>query len=84
MEQQPERSITTLEAIQIASIERSLTNQTPSNVNPIQFDTIRSKAKDFARAVITMSTASREQILALRKIEEAVMWAIKGVVLNTK
>jgi len=41
---------------------------------------LRAMALDFANLVVREVPASREQALALTKIEEAVMWANAGIV----
>jgi hypothetical protein len=36
----------------------------------------------FAGAILDLVPTGREQSLAITKVEEAVMWAIKGIVLH--
>lgn len=66
----------------IDAIERSLTNHTPSADAIEQIESIRRTGKSLARVVIGQTETSRESSLALTKIEEAVMWAAKAVILD--
>ena len=66
----------------IAQVERSLTNITPSEDQIERIEMLRRNARDLARAVIRYSLPSRERSLAITKLEETVMWAVKGVLLN--
>lgn len=66
----------------IDAIERSLTNLTPSADAIEQIESIRRTGKSLARVVIAQTETSRESSLALTKIEEAVMWAAKAVILD--
>lgn len=67
---------------QLAKFERSATNHTPSNADILLIEEIRQSAKSLAYVIINYSNFSREQSLALTHLEEVVMWAVKGVVLN--
>jgi hypothetical protein len=65
------------------SFERSLTNQPPADPNIITiFELIREPFKDAAHLIIDLIPPSRERSLALTKIEEGLMWAIKAVALR--
>ena len=66
----------------IDAIERSLTNHTPSADAIEQIESIRKTGKSLALAVIGHTETSRESSLALTHIEEAVMWAVKAVILD--
>lgn len=66
----------------IDAIERSLTNHTPSADAIEQIESIRNAGKHAALTVIGATETSRESSLALTKIEEAVMWAVKAVILD--
>lgn len=63
-------------------VERSLTNVTPSGDSIAWIEHIRNDAKVLAQSIIFHSPSSRERSLALTHLEETVMWAVKGIVLN--
>lgn len=54
----------------------------PSDAQVEVYDKIRGAARGFAEVVLKESKPSREQSLALTKIEEAMMWANAGVARN--
>jgi hypothetical protein len=64
------------------AINRSLTNHTPSTNAIEQIESIRRTGKSLALVVVGHTETSRESSLALTKIEEAVMWAVKAVILD--
>ena len=66
----------------IDAIERSLTNHTPSADAIEQIESIRKTGLSLATVIIGHTETSRASILALTKIEEAVMWAVKAVILD--
>jgi hypothetical protein len=64
-------------------IERSLTNQPPIHTDVVQvFETLRLPYKDAAHLTIDLIPPSRERSLALTKLEEALMWAVKAVAVD--
>lgn len=64
-------------------IVRSLTNQPPINDIVIEvFEAVRHHAKRYGTDIIELVPEGREKSLALTKLEESVMWAIKGIALN--
>lgn len=63
-------------------VERSLTNITPSAEQVQRIEALRQSAKDFASDLITLTLPSREQSLAITHLEETVMWAVKGIILE--
>lgn len=63
-------------------IEKAFTYHAPREGQPEVYVEIRQKAKEFACTVLALCPDSREQSLALTKIEEAVMWANAGVARN--
>lgn len=67
---------------QINRLNRSLTNQSPNETQIAAIEEIREVGRKLAEAIVWESNPSREQSLALTKLEETVMWAVKGVVLN--
>lgn len=67
----------------LAEFERSLTNHRPSDTGLDQIAQIRQSAKDVARKILESSEPCREQSIALTKLEEATMWAVKAIALQT-
>lgn len=67
---------------QIKAIERSLTNVTPGADGIEHIEAVREAAKGLGRAIILLTPQSREQSLALTNLEQAAMWAVKGIVLH--
>lgn len=65
-----------------AKVERSLSHQAPAAEQVGRISLLRDAAKLFAVAIESNSSPSREQALAVTKLEESLMWAIKGVVLE--
>lgn len=65
-----------------SAIERSMTNIPPTAEQVERIEAIREAAKVLASAIIVDSYESRERSLALTHLEDAVMWAVKGIVLN--
>lgn len=49
-----------------------------------RYVTIRDKAKEFANMLLEFTPQSREQSLALTKLEESVMWANSAIARNEK
>lgn len=66
----------------LEALHRSLTNHTPSPEMVEAIDAIRAHAKTLGAVILAETNASREQPLALTHLEETVMWAVKGAVLN--
>lgn len=56
-------------------IDNDHTYHAPKPGQPALYEAIRAKAKEFALLVADSTPPSREQSLALTKIEEAVFWA---------
>lgn len=59
----------------------SMTNHKPSADAVAKVERIREAAMNLAIAIYRESEASRERTLAITKMEEAVMWAVKGIVI---
>jgi len=66
----------------LARIERSLTNVTPTMEGIRKIERIRDLGKLLGGAIVADCPLSREQSLALTHVEEAVMWAVKSIVLD--
>lgn len=63
-------------------IENRFTYHAPKNDQVQRYGFLREAAKHFAEFVADSTPASREQALALTKIEEAVMWANAAIARN--
>lgn len=51
----------------------------PKDDQPEKYTTLRSKGLELAQLIVDTVPESREQALALTKIEEAIMWANAGI-----
>jgi hypothetical protein len=65
----------------VDTFKLSLINHTPTPETVAQIERIREAAKQFGLTVFREAPASRERSLAITKIEEAVMWAVKSAAL---
>jgi hypothetical protein len=63
-------------------IENSFTYHAPKAGQPELYKELRDKAKELALFIATSTPDSREQLIAIEKIEEAIMWANKGIALH--
>lgn len=63
-------------------IENSFTYHAPKGTQPERYVALRDKAKELAHMINEHVLPSREQSLAITKLEEAVMWANKGIACN--
>jgi len=66
----------------IKQVENSFTYHPPKEGQPERYEEIRSQAKALAIKILDSSPASREQSLALTKLQEAVMWANAAIACN--
>lgn len=65
------------------ALHRSLTNVPPINQDVLEaMEMVRGQAYGLASALLAHCPASRERSLAVTKLEESVMWAIKSIALN--
>jgi len=67
---------------QITRIKRNFRYHTPTSNQPARYEAIRAYARNFAELICEETPASREQSLALTKLEEAVMWANAAIARN--
>lgn len=65
-----------------SSIENNFSYHKPFGTQPARYEQVRSTAKDFAQFIVSSTPASREQSLALTKLEEAVFWANAAIARN--
>ncbi len=63
-------------------IETAFTYHAPKSGQLEKYTEIRSKAKEFAYMITQLVPDSREQSLAITKLEECVMWANAGIARN--
>ena len=63
-------------------IEKAFTYHPPKENQPQRYNRIRDAAKELANLIAALTPESREQSLALTKIEEAVMWANAAIARN--
>jgi hypothetical protein len=58
-----------------AQLEKAFTYHSPKEDQPARYTALRGKAHELATLITYATPPSREQSLALTKLEEAVMWA---------
>lgn len=63
-------------------LERSMTNQTPTPEQVGRIEELRSAAKFFGAEIILRCPSSPDRTHALRQLEDALMWAVKAIVLE--
>ena len=71
-----------IEAVEIARVHRSLTNVTPSPGGIERIEHLRRLARELASGIVLNTPPCRERSLALTHLEDAVMWAVKSIVLE--
>lgn len=65
------------------SMRKSLTNQPPRDAAIVaRFETVREPALAFMETIFDQCPETPERSLALRALEESVMWAIKSIAIN--
>ena len=65
-----------------AKIENAFTYHAPKDGQPEKYQAIREKAKELAYLIQELVPPSREQSLAMTKLEECSMWANAGIARN--
>lgn len=63
------------------NLRASLTNHTPTEGQVHKIEAVRTEALALGTLIINNCPPSRERSLALTHLEDAVMWAVKGIVL---
>jgi hypothetical protein len=63
-------------------LEKDFTYHAPKGDQVPRYQAIRDQAKNFAAYVLAATIPSREQSLALTKLEEAVFWANAAIARN--
>lgn len=63
----------------VKQVDNSFTYHAPKEDQPERYVHLRDRAKALAMDILTMVPPGREQSLAITKLEEAIMWANKGI-----
>ena len=63
-------------------LETNFVYHAPKEDQPERYITLRAQMKELAVMVITLTPISREQSLALTKLEECMMWANAAIARN--
>lgn len=66
----------------VQQIENNFTYHAPKEGQTERYQQLRDAGKVLALLINSMTPASREQSVALTKLEEAVMWANAGIARN--
>jgi hypothetical protein len=66
----------------LETVERNFTYHPPFGNQTERYKFIRDQARALARTIIELTPASREQSIALTKLEESVMWANAAIARN--
>lgn len=66
----------------IVDINKRFTYHAPKGDQSERYEEIRAKAKELAILIVSETPKSREQSLALTKLEESVMWANASIARN--
>jgi hypothetical protein len=77
-----DRSIPEMEQEKLSMLKKRFTYHPPKGDQADRYVEIRDKAHDFATLILAKTPGSREQSLALTKLEEAVMWANASIARN--
>lgn len=67
---------------QYDGVMRSLTHQATDVPSTHAIESLRSAARAYADILLTKTKGNRERALAVTKLEESLMWGIKGIVLD--
>lgn len=65
-------------------IERTFSYQKPFGDQPQRYEAIRAKAKEFAHMIDANCPESTEKTLALRKLQEAVMFSNASIAIHER
>lgn len=63
-------------------LDTRFTHHPPKGDQPDRYTAIQQQAKELAKKIVYSTPESREQSLALTKLEEAVMWANASIARN--
>lgn len=73
-----------LTAEEQARLDKDFTYHSPFGNQPQRYTDIRNNGRSFAESILRFTPASREQSLAITKIEEAIFWANAAIARNEK
>ena len=65
-------------------IDRYFTYHKPVGSQPQRYESIREMGKDLARVIKSECPPSPESTIAIRKVQEAVMWANASIAINER
>jgi len=63
-------------------LEKTFTYHPPKKDQPERYELVRATAKSFADLILAMCPYSREQSMALTKLDEVVFWANSSIARN--
>lgn len=63
-------------------VDNSFTYHAPKNDQLGRYETLRRLSGELAHVILDLTPESREQSVAITKLEEAVMWANKAIACN--
>lgn len=69
---------------QLHHLRRSLTNHRPDAEQINRIELVRELGYAFGVGIVENTPTSRAQSIALTKLEEAVMWAVKAIAIEEK
>lgn len=64
------------------NIEETFKYHAPTGSQPARYERIREMAREFASFIAGSTPASAEQTLALRALQQSVMWANAAIAIN--
>jgi hypothetical protein len=65
-----------------ADLQNRFTYHAPKPDQPARYVALRDQAKALAEQIVALTPPSREQSLAITKLEEAIFWANAGIARN--
>ena len=68
--------------VTVEDIENRFTYHAPKGDQADRYETVRAKAKELAHFINEVTPTSREQSLALTKLDEVVFWANAAIARN--
>jgi hypothetical protein len=68
--------------VTVDEISKRFTYHPPKGGQPEKYQDIRARARELAEKIVELVPDSREQSLAITKLEEVVMWANAGIARN--
>jgi hypothetical protein len=66
----------------MTDLDKLFTYHAPKGDQAGRYESIRDAAKAFAQTIVNLSPESSESEQAIKKVEEAVMWANAGIARN--